>query len=346
MREEKYVLTPFQNSMLEWVKNHPGPATELLGSRPIENRSNADVKTQTQVILPILGCLMAAEEYLQGEIWSEGKERKPDWTAVKDAQKEFLETFMKHMPVVDCLGDNLKRKANRDVGVINRWLKENGFDIQLDQPADGPATFAVASILDVLVEWIELGDKTSIVSKNTGETYKAVRLKQDKGVKAYLCSDEQHPNHVVRIGTKSKDSVFMTVLDSLPDGVFAISKKVEDLRRAKKDWVSVSGVEFPMVNYDSRVDISWILGMRTGSKPDDFFIEQALQQTKFRMNERGARAQSAVAMTFRCLSCAAPDPWVTIDRPFLLWIERQDVDIPLFAGVFAEDVWKEPEGLE
>jgi hypothetical protein len=51
-------------------------------------------------------------------------------------------------------------------------------------------------------------------------------------------------------------------------------------------------------------------------------------------------------MTFRCLSCAAPDPWVTIDRPFLLWIERQDVDIPLFAGVFAEDVWKEPEGLE
>jgi len=255
---------------------------------------------------------------------------------------------MRHMPVVDCLGDNLKRKAHRDVAVINQWLKGNSFDIQLSPSPAGPTTFAVASILDVLVEWIELGHKTTICSENTRETYKAVKLDKDQGVRAYVDMSEEHPNPVVEIGTKSKlgDKVCMTVLDDLPDGTFAISEKVDRLRKTRKAHTGCAGVIFPMVNYDSKVDIGWILGMRTGSKPDDFYIEQALQQTKFRMNERGARAQSAVAMSFRSLSIAAPDPVIEINRPFLLWIERPSVDIPLFAGVFAEDVWKEPEGLD
>ena len=64
------------------------------------------------------------------------------------------------------------------------------------------------------------------------------------------------------------------------------------------------------------------------------------------MNEIGARAQSAVAMTLRCASVMAEPKPIVIDRPFLLWIDRQGVDTPLFSGIFAEDVWEEPEGLD
>ena len=302
------------------------------------------MKTETQVILPILGCLKAAEEYLQGEVWQQDKDRKPIWTPVNDQQKEFLEDFMRYAGLVDSLGDNLKRKAHCSVEVINAWLKENGFDIQLSPPPPGSRTFAVASILDVLVEWIEKGSKTTIHSADTHEEFRAVKLKKGNGVSA--CEAKGHPNPVVSIRTKSSDTVCMTVLDRMPEGTFGVAKKVEELRSAQREWIPSDGVVFPMVDYDSQVDISWIVNMRTGDRPDDFRIEEAIQQTKFRMNEQGARAESAAAMTFRCLSIGGPDKTIYIDRPFMLWIEREGIVAPLFTGVFAEDSWKEPKGLE
>jgi len=129
-------------------------------------------------------------------------------------------------------------------------------------------------------------------------------------------------------------------VDSLSDGKFGIFLKVAELERVKATSHNYSGASFPMIDLDVKPDISWIKGLRIGV---DYWVDQAIQQTKFRMNEFGARAQSAVGMTLRCKG-AGPGPHV-IDRPFLLWIQRDGMQFPLFAAVLCEDSWKEPAKL-
>jgi serine protease inhibitor len=64
------------------------------------------------------------------------------------------------------------------------------------------------------------------------------------------------------------------------------------------------------------------------------------------MNEEGARAESAAAMGFKYAAAAIGPPPYVIDRPFILWMEKEGVTMPLFVGVFAEDSWKDPRSLE
>lgn len=295
-------------------------------------KSQLDIKTNTQVVLPILGCLKAAEEFLGGKI---------TWTPQNEDQHQFLKRFLAAKSIVDTLGDNLKRKADRDASVINSWLKDNGFDIELNQTSGND--FSVASILDVLVEWVKEGEITSVY--NDKGRFPAVKIKsEDAIVRGYL-DRTIHSFPIAKIVTKSGDLVFMSVLDGIADDTFAISDKVEQLRVLTNRKVSgdCDGVIFPMVDYNSLVNIGWIKGMMTGGKMDDYRIAEAIQQTIFRMNEKGAHAKSAVAMTFRCGVMAGT--YIHIDKPFILWIERPGVDTPLFAGVFAEDVWKKPLSL-
>ena len=300
--------------------------------------------TGTQVVLPILGCLKAAEEFLANhEGWAKIN-REVTWTPTNEDQYQFLKRFLEAKSVVDALGDNLKRKADKDVNVINAWLKEHGFDIQL-RPESGRA-FAVASILDVLVEWVKEGEITTIY--NDKGTFPAVKLKAGEDNVVRFIDKTIHPFPIAGINTKSGDRVRMSVLDFMPGDTFAITDKVEQLRKVTvgKNMGSCDGVIFPMVDYNRQVDISWICGMETGPKKDDWFISQAIQQTMFRMNEKGAHANSAVSMTLYTKCCVgSPDAWIRIDKPFILWIERPKISTPLFTGVFAEDVWKKPAKL-
>ena len=299
----------------------------------IPNVSPADyvVKTDTQVIFPILGCMKAAEDFMIEE---------SPWIPKNEEQYQFLKEFGVFKEDVRKLGKNLVSKASKDVSVINDFLSKNGFDIQLSPMAG--SDFAVASILNVLVEWIKEGTKTSISNKNG--TFPAVSIKADGEMgPRMLLNQEIHPYPVVEIPTKSGDIVYMTVVDFINLDLFSISDKVQRLKYLAKQGGTTNKackVIFPMVDYNKQVDISWLKGMALG----EYSIGEALQQTKFRMNEIGARAESAVAFKMRCL-VVEKDEVVLIDKPFLLWIQREGIDIPLFTGIFAEDVWKAPASL-
>lgn len=300
------------------------------------------VKTGSQVVLPILGCLKAAEEFLATHRGWAALNRKVIWTPTNEEQYQFLRRFLDAKALVDTLGDTLKRKADQDVSVINAWLKQHRFDIEL-RPESDPSAFAVASILDVLVEWVKEGNITSVY--NTNGTFPAVSIKEDGGTVVKFLKRDIHPFPIARITTKSGDMVFMSIMDYLTDDTFAITDKVEELRKVTANGKQhCDGVIFPMIDYNERVNIDWIKRLETGPQKDDFYVGQALQQTKFRMNEKGARAKSAVAMSFRKMGGSSQDNWVRIDQPFILWIERPNVSMPLFVGVFAEDVWKKPAG--
>jgi hypothetical protein len=307
-------------------RNPKEPYIVPLDSLPNEKTIGSNLKTDTLCTLPILGCLQAAEIFIGSA--------NPEWKTVSARQVEFLEKFKRYW-INPVKLPELRSKADVDLAVINKWLKDEGFDIQLD-PVD--VGFYVASILKLLVEWLKVGKKRNITGKRDGKTYPGVKLKD--GVRLYR-DLEIHPFSVAHLDTKNGDVVKMAIIDAVPEGAFGLHDLTQTLNKVTSPDQNKEDVVFPMVELDVKPNISWICGM----KLEEYWIQQALQQTKFRMNEKGAKVESAVAMSFRKgMAFDAKQPYV-IDRPFLLWIERPGMTIPFFAAVLCEDVWREPKEL-
>jgi len=325
------ILERLGKSGYYWAKELPDTHLDV---------DSLEFKTNTQVVLPIIGCLKAAEEYItpQHIKTPPGGIPSPLWHPVNEDQYQFIKMFLPIGEMLPKLDDILKSKANTDVSIINAWLKDNGFDIQLAPSNDNK--LAVASILNVLVQWITEGKVTSIVNEHG--TYPAVSMKYESSNICKHMDRTIHPFPIISLKTKSEDMVYMTIADSIRKDTFGLQDKILKLQEIVRNCPGLhcDGATFPMIDYDAKVDISWLKGL---SYENGYSIGEAIQQTKFRMNEIGAKAESAVAMSFRCM--AGISDWVHINQPFILWIERPGVPIPVFSGVFCEDVWKKPIAL-
>lgn len=302
--------------------------------------------TQTSTVLPVLGCLAAIEDFIHATM---SKAEPCNWISKTSPQIEFLREFREFISGTRNL-DFLKSKADFKVAVVNQFLRENGFTIQL-KSTDQPGSFAVACILDVLLKWRRAKeDVLNVVlfdedgSDIDEESYPAIHIDGDDGASAASILGQEHP--VVSIQTDSTDVVHMCIHDGNFGNRAGLLHQIGviESKMAKAKPLAISGVTFPMVDLDRQEDISFLVGMETGN---GYFIDEAIQQTKFRMNEKGARAQSAAAM--HCFRCCVAEPKkepVVIDEPFILWITRPGVKLPIFAGYFEEDVWKRPASLE
>ena len=127
---------------------------------------------------------------------------------------------------------------------------------------------------------------------------------------------------------------------------FDLSARVDAIRHslgeAPDDYDTVT---FPMVDLACREDLSWLLGLELGdSSGQQWTVSQALQQTRFQMNEVGARVRSASAMAV--MGAAMDKRDLVIDRPFYLWIERPGVTQPVLDAYLAEGDWRDPGRLE
>jgi serine protease inhibitor len=99
-----------------------------------------------------------------------------------------------------------------------------------------------------------------------------------------------------------------------------------------------------MIDMNTEDDLSWLIGMRTvDEQGNPWRISQAKQQTKLRLNEKGARAQSAAAIG--CGTLSMPPPPFIVDRPFVFWVMRAGIDLPLFVSYITPEHWKEPADL-
>ncbi|MDP2974078.1 MAG: serpin family protein [Candidatus Diapherotrites archaeon] len=284
----------------------------------------------TFVPLPIVHAVQGADEVLgQGRIWN----------PVNTFQKWFLENLFKQ-----CLGDvsrlsekEIKRKVSKAAGELNRFLADNGFNIKLEAfPGDG---FGVVSILVIKVKWLEAGKLASIISGN--RNFEGVYLKS--GVE--ILQAENYPNPIAQITTQSGDVVYMSVADK-PRGGFELLEFSNCFEGSLRSAQGYEGVKFPMIDLNQEVDISWLVGMNTVDKEKKgWFISQAKQQTKFRMNEKGAIAESAAAVGMLRM-CASFEKPLLIDKPFFVAITRPGCAKPLFVGYCSWDVWKNPGHLD
>ncbi len=266
---------------------------------------------------------------------------KNDWKPGNETQKLFLKNFLQV-----CRNDNIgniELEVSNKAEIINAFLQKKGFSIRLQPfPAN---TIGFASILDLIVEWLYPGEKVKIDAKNGGK-YDGVHIKKE-GVSFYESVVNGYKHTVACIMTNSGDIVFITVPKEPLEGLNlietadAIFKNMDILPR------KYDGIRFPMVDLDIVNNIEWLRGMSTtNSMGIPAEITQAIQQIKIKMNEKGARFQSATAMavTLKCIAAQVPHDLI-IREPFLVWVGRHELEKPIMAAFVTEDNWKNPGSL-
>lgn len=287
----------------------------------------------TVATYPIVAALVEAEKMT-------GMGSNRQWWTRNATQVRFLTDFFSRCR--DEIGGipEIESIASWSVDEVNAFLHARGFTIEL-QPFD-ENTFGVASVLDLMVEWLVKGKATTVHGID-GVDYPGVHIVAD-GVQIYDAVGHTHP--IAHLFTKAGDRVYMTRLDrALGDGfdLIAMAEALSDSLTRNRDY---GGLVFPMVDLDHEVDIRWLLEMHTmGVDGRPARITQALQQTKLRMSEVGARAQSAVAMAVTREAFAMPKPDMVIDGPCLVWFERDGLAKQLFVGHITTEHWRNPGDL-
>lgn len=293
-----------------------------------------NMSTQTATVFPIVGALREAVRFK--------KASDESWQPLTESQKTFVQNV--YRPVLGDMSkfsDNeLRYLASFSHEEINTWLKDNGFDIKLE-PFQRPTDFGAASIQDVKVEWQDEGTKVEVPDAHNRSLHKGVKLKSN----VTYVQDSSHDFPVAVIQTKNGDIVKMTCTsDNYVSGMQVLEDVVLYDRIAER--TSFDSISFPMIDLEDKPNISFLKGMRFSVNGEDMEIAQAIQQTFFKMNEKGARVKSAVAIGVRVASISMPKPQMIIDRPFLLWISRPGTSSPYFAAYLDRDCWRDPGSLK
>lgn len=277
---------------------------------------------------PIVGAVRKVDDIL-------GPDR--NWSATHPMQHMFLRDLYTGEALAElaCIPE-LESIASKSHTDINRWLAERKFTIKLDRfPKDG---FGTACMLDVAVQWLVTGE----VRKLPGLRVPGVFLKE--GVTIW--TPWKSPlGTVARILTKTGDLVSMALFAN-GKGLegFDLLELVSGLKCAANP--DFAGVHFPMVDLDEQPDISWLQGMNTiDQNSEPWLIAQAKQQTKFKMNQFGARVKSAAAIGLMRSSAQRPKPPLVIDGPLLLWIERPGLTKPFLVAHITKSEMKDPGDL-
>lgn len=261
-----------------------------------------------------------------------------DFLSINSLQEQFLIKYFEagKKDLISFSDKELESIASNDSEKINSFLKERGFDVDIS-PFEDPTDFGVASVLKVLTEWFEKGEKVKIRAAN-GQVYPGINLERS----VYkLTRTKQHPNPIAEISCKNGDKVYITIADreyntwNLLDRVLLITKD-------REYQYGYDGFYFPMVDLDQKVDIGFFKGMYFEGQKFPYKIKTAKQQTKFKMNEIGAKVESAVYFEAACAASAMePNPPLVIDRPFFVWIIKEGNNLPYFAGYITEEDWKD-----
>ncbi len=244
--------------------------------------------------------------------------------------QKFLLSLMKIAHGVEFDQDQIKTLVSKDINAINRFLKENGFDIALN----GPIDLGVATIMDLVGQWLEKANEASV--NNNGISYPAALVKS--GIATSIVSLEG--NMVIKINTTGNLTVFIEPNATERSGL-DLFKHILAQSNTCSFKSSSSEVIIPMVSMNETPDINWMVGIKTVGNID-FTISEAVQQNKFKLNCDGVHAESAVALGLRkCVSVCKDE--IVIDEPFNLWISGTDANgeyFPLFGAYLATDSWE------
>lgn len=299
--------------------------------------------TKGMDVLTLIGAL----EKLRDDFFG----HKHPWQALNEAQKWFLSINQDETRrVLEAMAQYLKAKASTDAGVLNDFLKASGFEPVVPDPLDG---VGAVSILDLLVNWLYEGARLRRRARN-GQEYDYFSLPTG-GTEVFDLDHavEGYRPKLVRLATKTDVSVWLmpsnepaTALD-LVKGAFAVMRqRYANRTRPNYDF---EGVIVPCVSFHLKPSdipgIKFVEGMDTHDDQGNYwYVDQAFQEFKFGMNEKGARAKVATTVVAKRCIMAEPQPLV-FDRPFIGWFTAKDSWLPIAPFYADYDSWKDPGEL-
>jgi hypothetical protein len=215
----------------------------------------------------------------------------------------------------------------------------------------------IASILNIALEWEHEGTKTTFnescleyedgtsINVPLDKEFPAVKFSKEEGqnFKVYKVTTAGTPlsnnhNKILEIKAKNGDWVYMMVDWFMYGSGWGMGGfnpfKSFYLLNAITMWQASVISENEITDYDEAIFPMVNIG---------YEVVQALQQTKFQMNEKGAKIISAAAMNiFECTACCEPKPKKALkfDDSFYLWIVRPGMKTPIFAAYIDTDAWK------
>lgn len=261
------------------------------------------MNTKTECLYPIFGCLDEFEKCTDTKKWSCQNDRQFD---IIEAKKSIN---LELIPELESISDH-------DTEVINEFLEKKGFDIRL-HPEIIPG-WAAASVLNVKTKWKYECEETEF-AKN-GVKFDAFEM-GNRGFKFYK-------NDVIELITEGSDRLFLSMQTDVPE---KLEEWINQQDVENRVWAHVDKVILPKIKYDKEVDITWMEGMRN-EKGD--WISQALQQTKFSMDEKGTHLESAAAMFLCTGSMMMGEKIYTVDEPFIVMDKETRFKNPIAVCLF------------
>lgn len=265
-----------------------------------------------------------------------GPNRQWNSVAGNCLQEQLLHLFANRGELLSILnGEEFAACASREVSVVNEFLRANSFDIQLEEDSGG---VAVASFVRLLMKWREPGTKDSIRAID-GNYYPGAKL--ENGFTVFQLDDG---SEFLSVETQSGDNVCMMIAKEPLEG-FELLAATSAISFAPRTRISdYDHAIIPMIDLDDKPDLSYMLGMNTtGQDGRPCIITQALQQTRIKQNELGAKAESAAAM-FATRGFSMEVEFL-VDGPCLWWVLRKGSEMPIFAAYLDYDSWKEPVSI-
>lgn len=253
------------------------------------------------------------------------------WRTTTAVQKAYLETYGMSGFDTKLLGKYLKGMVTQDSVELNRWFADNGWPMSISIPLGG---LGIGSIFDLLVDWQVPGRKKEsgicIAQGNDRVFCEGGEMSPSEGLTAYTLYDYAHP--MFELSTQQDGwKVFLVKADG-PCNPFTLPKIAHNLLNQARSTFVFTKLEFPFVRLEADVDIRWMVGMGIEG---GFHIDEAVKKVKLTLDDKGARAQSAVAYTMRGMTSGV----YTLNTPFYVIFWHEDLSYPAFVALSASDSW-------
>ena len=197
-----------------------------------------------------------------------------------------------------------------------------------------PEGLGIGSIFDLLVNWKVPGKKMelgiSLRQDGDGVFYEGGEMRPSAGLTAYKVDGHEHP--MFEVSTLQPGwKVFLVESDAPCDPMDLPRKAAELLARGRTGY-SFEKLEFPFVRLEADVDISWMQGMAVEGS---FRIDKAVKKVRLMLDDKGARAQSAVVY----LMLGKESGVYKIELPFFVIFQQEGEELPAFVALSAPDSW-------
>ena len=284
--------------------------------------------SSTASVYTIVGGLAAIEERL-------GAPR--EWVAATETQATFLrDVYATCRPEVVRISE-IESYGSTSAEELNAFAAGRGLSVSW-QPFGADEAGAV-SLLNLLLKWTVPGQRTRITARHRG-SFPAVRLPASS---VQFRRSTSHPAPIAMIGTVCGDTVYLTPMASSAFDPVALARRLTHTAAYCTDF---AGIIFPMVDLEVKEDLNLLLGMTTRAADGrPARIRAAEHKSSLKMNEHGARVEDVARVQVVLGWQPRPSPDFVIDEPFLLWVQRPSLSVPLFVAHVTRDAWRDPEDL-